>query len=222
MTALADLRTAELVGKFLTEANHAEPTPQTVRRAFSVTANWAWLIASGRKTIENRSTATPYRERVAITSTVSLAVYTDKALSNLECSDEIVDAINSGKSDPKNDRPLWVHGCIVGSVEIIGVAKYRHGADDPDKSRRYLFDEWLGAPLGDLPHDIYANGPYCWLLRGAKRYAKPIPVHGQLNIWGLSEAHQQLVAAAELETLDDMGVAPTLPDGYDLKRFCYL
>ena len=43
------------------------------------------------------------------------------------------------------------------------------------------------APIGHLPaawqDDPYASGPYCWLLSGVRRFAKPIPCRGAQRLW---------------------------------------
>lgn len=219
-TTKAKPRVKRLLGDVL-----RAPATNEIVHALSICDPWAWLVVSGRKTLENRTWKSAYRGRIAIHTSTSVDHFRPETLESLEASPEVDDAIHEGSHDIGNQRPLFLPGCIVGSVEFFACLEYDQGdefpAPGPSGDAFYgFFDDVLGKPLGDVPHDIYADGPYCFCFRSAKRYLRPILAPGRLNLWNLSAQQRAAVAAAENEKpLDDLGAPAIPPKGYDFKRF---
>ena len=150
----------------------------TIERCLSIRQPWAWAIVSGRKPVENRSWATPYRGRIAIHASQASVPSGDRwhGISHLfdEPRSEIVQ--NCRKS------------CIVGSVEVWDCV--------------YCSEIDFGEPAdgkATLPESAYdwCDTGVVWLLRNPIQYAKPIPAGGKLNLWKLDYTLKQAVAAAE-------------------------
>ena len=125
-------------------------------KAISLTQPMAWAIFHG-KDVENRRWATKYRGRVYLHASKGF----DKHHYNLIALDGISCLLDEPLPDPK----AFVHGAIIGEVDIIGCEYY---------------------PPDEMPqlHSVWAmSGQYQFLLKNAVEYDKPIPCKGMLGFF---------------------------------------
>lgn len=124
-------------------------------KALTILQPWSELIVSGVKCIENRSWPTNYRGPLAI-----------HAGKGRKCFAVDADAWEKryGVRMPLPDEVTF--GAIVGVAELIACVP--------------LVD--LGKEFPHLVGSPFAEGPFCWVLKDARRI-KPIACNGALSIW---------------------------------------
>lgn len=127
-------------------------------RALSILQPWAELIASGVKKIENRTWQHAHRGPVAIHA-------------------------GKGKQCYKEDANVWeqryevrmplvgevAFGAIVAVAELIACVRLEN----------------LGRDFPELVGSRFAEGPWCWILKDARRI-EPIACPGQQLLWTTS------------------------------------
>lgn len=134
-------------------------------KVLSVKQPWAWAIAMGHKTIENRSRATSHRGPLAIHSSKKWDEPEDLWLRNA-----ISIARNSGRPLPaylKDDMPYADTGLILAVVDVVGVCTAS-------------CDDWPGrCDCGPWANPAEAH----WQLSNARLLREPIPAKGRLGLW---------------------------------------
>jgi len=135
-------------------------------KALTIHQPWASAIMAGVKAVENRTWSTKYRGWLVIHAGLSIDPAGEDSLRAAGW--ELPQAVE--------DCP---RGVVLGVVELIDVVRY----PSPGAKQRTL-----GAEFGDedpygLAEDPLASGPWCWILRGARRWARPVPCKGRLGLW---------------------------------------
>src|ERR1700722_9155975 len=140
-------------------------TPDTLR-ALSIRQPWAGCIASGRKTVENRTWGTSYRGALAIhaSARADAAALADRRAVNL---------IHEASGLP--DR-YWSGGAVLATARIADVHPYRPGC---------CASQWA---------EDYA-GLWHWVLADIHRLAAPIPAKGRLGLWEPAEGLAEQITA---------------------------
>jgi hypothetical protein len=168
---------------------------ETPTRALSIPQGWAWAIVAGFKPVENRTWKTSYRGWIAI--------HASTAARSLDASEEVIRAacpdVEEIFDDPAIDdtHQLWQLGAIIGVAELCGCCPYdMNGPQRPwlEICRRAVVKSRSSA--GDAALLAFSEGPYCFLLRGALEFSRPIPAGGKLNLWNLTPTQRQQVAVA--------------------------
>lgn len=126
-------------------------------KALTIWQPWASLIISGHKRVENRRWLTHYRGPLAIHAARQVDPEAD-------------DILSAAGVTPPADAP---RGVILGVVDVVDVVRFG--------SRLPGFDEY------NLGPDLFAWGPYCWILRNPRPLATPIPARGQPGLWDFRE-----------------------------------
>lgn len=191
--------------------------------ALSVCEPWAWAIAAGWKSIENRSWAIP----ATITPRLPLRIAIHASLSTRFLEDEEIDywlqdlhpGIDAALS--QGDDRLFNPGCLVGVVDLLGCVPYSENLDNLARSISAFFDgtfadgadyspstsaQWhyphgsrqhagRAAPLDPLAWAAAGSSlrNFCWLLANPIRFRQPIPAKGKLNFWKLEQVHQTAI-----------------------------
>lgn len=126
--------------EFETPGVTAPPT-----RALTILQPWAWAIAEGIKTIENRSWPTKYRG--------SIYVHAGRKVHNSEFVDcaETMRLVGSQRDIPRED--LLVYGALIAVVDLVGCSQF---PDDP-WSNPMLWN-WKLANPRPLPEPIPMRG----------------------------------------------------------------
>jgi hypothetical protein len=146
-------------------------------RALTVRQPYAWAIACGGKTVENREWGTRYRGL--------LAVHAGKTVHREDLGDpRILEAI-AGR-DFEIGEAASRTGAVVAVAELVSC----HLSPD--------FGGTCGAtrPLCSL---WAVRDQYHWLLAGVRPLAEPVPCKGKLGLWRLPEDVEAAVRA-QLET----------------------
>ena len=200
------------------EAGEAPPQPRVlpdlapayaVKRAITCMRTFAWAIAAGYKSIENRSYSTPYRGWIAIHSGTNPAgeagivedirwvAQADPALQwdFFDCPDRV--GISS------KNRYLDM-GAIIGVAKLVGVVNAKEfsseGAQHPDDLIMQHIaaaghSAWLKRQRHIAP--LWANdGMYWWLLESPIQFAAPVESKGAVMLWTLKPDLAQAVTAA--------------------------
>lgn len=159
--------------------------------AISIRQPWAWLVACGFKQIENRSRPTRFRGRVAIHASSSSANMSPDMLDEIlaiDSDDNVLWDASCVKEDAKN--VVFAAGAIIGSVEIYDCVEI-DDLNPSDIENKYNVDQLE-----------FASGPYCYLLRNAKRYKSPIKLSGKVSIpWAIPESIVKSVADLDSKPL---------------------
>lgn len=123
-------------------------------KALTISQPYASLIASGEKWIENRHWTTQYRGPLAI---------------------------HAGKGNQYMDTremAAMPTGCVIAIAELVGCLPL----DILRKHRSSQVLDKLGVSVDEFLANVHAEGPWCWVLQGARRI-KPIAARGQQGIW---------------------------------------
>lgn len=138
----------------------------SVTKALTVKQPWASLVMSGIKTFETRCWETPYRGRIAITSSKT------KPPKSVWGNYAIQEALGRGAYAAFQGEEVELpFGMLLGTVELVEIVP--------------AFDVWDEAVnndetgLGDFFPDTFA-----WRLVDP-RPIEPIPIKGQLGLWNL-------------------------------------
>jgi hypothetical protein len=122
-------------------------------RALTVIQPWAWAIANGIKTVENRSWSTSYRGTIYVHAGVKLLSAEFDQCARLLEKTGLPRHVLPGASS-------LVYGALIATVEIVSCGRF---PDDP----------WA-APDSSQWH---------WKLANAKLLESPIPMRGSLGLW---------------------------------------
>jgi hypothetical protein len=177
--------------------------------ALSVRQPWAWAIARGHKTVENRGWDTRFRGTLAIHSSLRV---------DLESSER--PTIRAAGWDPAD--PVAAIGGIVAVVTLVGVctaamqgslwAGPRPGPGSGPGSVSGPASGRAGSgPGGACECGAWANaGEYHWQLGDPRPLPRPVMVLGEADLWELPPAVAAevtaLLAAAGPGALSDMPV----------------
>lgn len=124
-------------------------------RCLSIRPPWSLVVADGRKTMENRSRRTRLRERILIHSGTKYVDDAEDFIRNACRKLHLpVPSIEELRGTPR--------GAIIGAATIVD-----------------CFDLDL-VPKGQRP---WAMGPYCYLLKDAQMFKRPIPHRGVLGFF---------------------------------------
>lgn len=143
--------------------------------AITVKSPWAWAIATGAKTVENRPVAVTYRG--------PLLIHSGRSWCRAGARDPRVRAaFAEWMTDRQAARPIdpaehteFAFGAIVAVVDLVDV----HAADGD-----------CCTPWGDADYPS-GRGPKParhWVLTNARRLAEPVPARGMLGLWRPSGA----------------------------------
>jgi activating signal cointegrator 1 len=122
-------------------------------KALTILQPWAEMIARGVKRVENRTWRTKYRG--------PLAIHAGKSLAWMENEDPATWPGRYGVEMPPADELTF--GAIIAIAELVDCVR-----------------------VEDLPADLrghlFAAGPWCWVLDGARRI-EPVPCKGSQLVW---------------------------------------
>lgn len=134
-------------------------------KVLTVRQPWAWAIAKGYKTIENRSRATSHRGPLAIHAGLRWDEPKELWLRNA-----VSIARNLGFQLPKylaDDMPHAGTGLIIAVVDVIDVCTASRGG-----------------PVVECDCGPWANaGETHWKLNNARLLPDPVPAKGRLGLW---------------------------------------
>lgn len=171
-----------------------------VTRGLTVVEPWAWAIAAGHKSVENRTWSTPFRGRFAIHSSAGRRSL-DYFIAFEQKVKKIDPAIYAQIDDPRigKNNPAFHAGCILGVAELVGIVDWPAGSplSFADACAAAGFSAWYKSELaaGRKPA-AWAERGQCWLLSSVVQFAVPIPCKGALNLWSLRPDSLTKVAAA--------------------------
>ena len=132
-------------------------------KALSIRQPWAFLVVTGRKTIEIRSWR-PRRMKLPQTILIHAGKKVDR---------EMVDAFGVAED-------LLAMGAILGEVFMTDVVQY----ENRDRWREDM-DEHMNRP------DQYRKGLYGFVFKHQMLYTHPIPFKGRLNFFEISSSFQR-------------------------------
>jgi hypothetical protein len=139
-------------------------------KALTINQPWAEMICRGLKRVENRTWPTNYRG--------PLAIHVGKSLAWLKAQDDCTWPAQYGVELPQAAEMAF--GAIVAVVELVDCV-----------------------PIDRLPLELqtaWAEGPWCWVLKDARRLEKPIICKGSLQLWKPpDQITPKLLAASGLE-----------------------
>ncbi|QEG40407.1 ASCH domain-containing protein [Roseimaritima ulvae] len=127
-------------------------------RAITIHRPWAWAIAEGLKTIENRPWHSDYTGR--------LLIHAGKSKGSDVTAVEFMRSIGIDGS-PFEQIP---GGAIVAVVDMVRCEAFCPAPSLLDPSPVPIADPW-------------AFGPYCFRLANVIKLPQPVPCKGQLGLW---------------------------------------
>lgn len=134
--------------------------------ALTLTQPWATCIAHGPKRVENR-TWSPH-----VRTPFQLAIHAGRAL----CEEDYAKVRDVGWTEmgwpniaPAVELP---RGAVVAVATVVAVV----------------------SPEG-RPGDVWASGPYCWVLEDVRALPRPVPCRGSRRLWALPTAVEREVRA---------------------------
>ena len=150
-------------------------------KVLTIRQPWAWLIANGHKTCENRSWEAAHRGPLLIHASRNLDGYREVRKIQKEGFDATVDDGLGNKITLPPARVLKEQcGMILAEVELLDCV-----------------------PLGSARRLSlsFAEGPLCFQMRLVRRLARPVPATGLLGIWTLAD--EAALAAVRSQLVDD-------------------
>jgi len=132
-------------------------------KALSIRQPWAFLVVTGRKTIEIRSWR-PRRIKLPQTILIHAGKKVDR---------EMAEALGMAES-------LLSKGAILGEVIMTGVVQY----ETRDRWRKDM-DEHMNRS------DQYRKGLYGFVFKNQMLYTHPIPFKGRLNFFEIAPSFQR-------------------------------
>lgn len=190
------------------------PTPT---HAITVLQPWAWALATGFKTLENRRWKSSFRGRVAIHAGANMRLLGDEYGDRMDdglysVHPRIFKALDDRRIGP--NRPILNSGAIIGTADVVACIAFNPAKDDPDK----VFAEFANTSVApEIPHGCWAEGPYCFVLQNARRFRVPIYCPGALNFWKLPDGLRRLVGQSDHDILADPGEPATKAVTYQAK-----
>jgi hypothetical protein len=167
----------------------------------TLTEPWASLVVLGEKEWETRGWSTSYRGLLLIQAAKTMPEYAQEA-----CATEPFKSVLARHGLVFSDQPTALGfetkrtfafslGAIVGAVDLVDTAR----------------TERVSAALTAIPGERARNelafgyfdaGRWAFRLANPRKFAKPIPVRGQLGIWPISDrTHSEALLAAVREQL---------------------
>lgn len=141
-------------------------------RALTVRQPWAWAIACGGKTVENRSRATSHRGLLAIHA----GKYWDE---NGAADHRVIEAVSKDRQSGGFYDPMLKVEIATSTGRILRLM--------PDDQRFALGAIVAVAELVDItragPAPWAEPGQVHWLLAGVRPLAEPVPCRGWQNVW---------------------------------------
>lgn len=124
-------------------------------KAITIHQPWAWAIAEGIKTVENRTWATSYRGPIAI--------HAGKSMASIEEGTRFIESLGY-KVPTFGDEDF---GAIIAVANLVDCVKV-----DED-------------PLGmfGVRDNPFAQGPVCWVLSDVRKLAEPVACNGKQGLW---------------------------------------
>lgn len=179
----------------------------TITQALSIKEPWAWCIASGLKTIENRTWAPPASvigKRIAIHASANLGdLGRDDIVDFMyDVDDQVGDALSDDRIS--QDSPLFIAAAIIGSVRVLGfIDLNKIGFTEPAIVEACA--AFPKSPTG-IPHRAWVDGgSVLWVVGEAERFATPIPAKGKLGVWSLTADQVEKVRVARGNLITDPG-----------------
>jgi activating signal cointegrator 1 len=126
-------------------------------KAITIMQPWAELIVAGKKLIENRIWKTSHRGPLVIHAGKGMAYYDGK--------DVLAWQERYGCRMPLPDEVVF--GALIGVVELVACVHISE----------------VGLGHGHLVGNLFAEGPFCWVLENAIRLSEPIPCAGRQQVW---------------------------------------
>lgn len=132
-------------------------------RALTVRQPWAWAIAAGHKTVENRSWSTFHRGEIAIHAAKR---FDPHDLDDARIREALADQITR---DAGYYAPEVRHcGYVIAVAELVDV--------HPDNL-------WCCAPWGDVRGGLVRH----WVLANVRQLSHPVPATGRQGLWTLPD-----------------------------------
>jgi len=135
-------------------------------KALTIHQPWAAAIMAGVKRVENRTWFTNTRGRLAIHAGLSIDPAGEELLARAGV--ELPQAVE--------DLP---GGVVLGTVELVDLVRY----PSPGAKQRTLGPEFGDEDPYALAGDPLASGPWCWVLRNPRKWARPVPCKGKQGLW---------------------------------------
>lgn len=130
-------------------------------KTITVDAVWAWTIATGIKTVENRTWHVNYRGPIAI-----------HAGRNTKREADALAFLKRLRITPPDGAALdKLRGSIACVCQLKEIMKYK---------------DHLNTVVRAAVRDPFASGPYCWMLEDATPLEYPIYARGQQGLWECS------------------------------------
>ncbi len=195
-------------------------------RSITIREPFATAIALGAKCIENRSL--PYPKSLPLPMTVAIHASNDEQT----IVDDITDLANGVPwlHDVFDDHPgenrldacvigkdYFYCQTIVGLVDIVACVRIDDLIDGTDITDEAELERRLaehGEPDDTMPDNKWsqwANGPYCYLLRNARRFKQGIMTRGQLGLWRVPEDVQAMIIDHSQDLIRNPRVLPKSP-----------
>jgi hypothetical protein len=166
--------------------------PNVPEVALSVCQPWAWAIAQGHKSVENRTWATRYRGPIAIHASSSKRhLSTENECFLIDAGDHIYREMDDPRYTPGN--PLFYFSAIVGVAEVVGCVEVPNPLKFDQAVEAAGFGKWLRDKSHRVPPSYWAQGTQCWLLTNPVQFTEPISCKGALNLWKLTPELQTAI-----------------------------
>lgn len=147
-------------------------------RALTLRRPWSWLVATGQKRIETRTTRTSYRGPLAIHAGLNVD---ERAMGFLRR--------RLGLQVPASGGPA---GAIVAVADLVDCRLLGWSEDDLRAAVSSKLSEAAVAELrtGDL---IDFEGRWAWVLDNIRALTLPLPARGYQGLWMLEPEQEQLI-----------------------------
>ncbi|MDQ2807056.1 MAG: ASCH domain-containing protein [Chloroflexota bacterium] len=147
-------------------------------KTLTLSQPWASLVASGAKSYETRSWATPYRGPLAIHAGKGLAGMTEAAYRDLCRQEPFRAALKASGFLAPGDLP---RGCVIATCRLLECVPIT-APELPPAGRRHTVTQG-GDPTTEVAFGHYTPGRWAWLLGEVEHLAVPVPARGSLGLW---------------------------------------
>lgn len=141
-------------------------------RGLTIDQPYAFLIAAGRKRIENRSWRTHYRGDV----------YVHAARGPVS----VLPSITGDVTVNDRESPLMTRGSVVAVARVVACLPKPPIAGP-------VHPQWVAAGLAHLWEDRHAHGIWCWVLDNLRPLHTPVPWRGKQGLWRVPPELQRAV-----------------------------
>ena len=163
----------------------------------TMTEPWASLVVDGQKQWETRHWATRYRGLLLIQAAKGFP-----SDARGLCYEEPFKSALLARKDLDTFRRETLFydpveflsrtlGTIIGAVDLIAIARTEH-------VRKGLEAVALERAKNELAFGNYEKGRWAFRLEKPRRFSEPVPVRGQLMIWGIRSAETAAAVTREL------------------------